>query len=75
MKLSQALKTLLNKFADTQIALRLPSLPLSKSNPNLGDALDALTDYEPATPADWAGPAPTTLAEAIDRLAAATPGA
>lgn len=28
-----------------------------------------------ANPADWADPAPTTLAEAVARLAAANPGA
>lgn len=27
--------------------------------------------YSPATPGDWASPAPTTVAAAIDRLAAA----
>jgi hypothetical protein len=75
MKLSAAIKSLLNKFADTQIALRLPGLPLEKSNPNLGDALDALADYEATTPGDWAGTPPKTVGEALDRLAAATPGA
>lgn len=75
MKLSQAIKTLLNKFADSQIALRLPGEPLEKSNPQLGDALDGLSDYTPATPGDWAGTPPKTVYEALDRLAAATPGA
>lgn len=41
MGLSAALKDMLNKFADTQIALRTPTLPLAQSNPNLGDALEA----------------------------------
>lgn len=41
MGLSQALKDMLNKFADTQIALRTPELPLGASNPMLGDALEA----------------------------------
>jgi hypothetical protein len=48
-----------------------------------GDALDVLTFvdkaeaqlYAPATPGDWAGPAPVSVAAALDRLAAATPGA
>lgn len=31
--------------------------------------------YQPAVPGDWAGPAPTTLHAALDRLAAANPGA
>jgi len=31
--------------------------------------------YSPATPGNWASPAPTTIAAALDRLAAATPGA
>jgi hypothetical protein len=75
MKLSATVKSLLNKFSDTQIALRIPTEPLEKSNPLLGDAIDALADYSATTPADWAGDAPTTIQEAIDRLAAATPGA
>jgi hypothetical protein len=75
MKLSATLKKLLNSFADSQIALRIPGEPLGSSNPKLGDALDALADYEATTPADWAGAAPTTVKEAIDRLAAAMPGA
>jgi hypothetical protein len=35
----------------------------------------AYQEYTPAVPGNWAGPAPTTLAEALDRLAAANPGA
>ena len=34
-----------------------------------------LLGYDPADPADWAVPPPTTIAEAVDRLAAANPGA
>lgn len=37
--------------------------------PLTGDA------YVPGTPGDWAGSAPATIAEALDRLAAANPGA
>lgn len=41
-----------------------------------GDILDSngvsvLNVYTPSTPADWTSPAPTTISEAIDRLAAA----
>jgi hypothetical protein len=32
-------------------------------------------EYTPSTPANWAGAAPTTIAAALDRLAAANPGA
>lgn len=35
----------------------------------------SLEDYVPSTPSDWASGPPTSLAEAIDRLAAAAPGA
>lgn len=38
-----------------------------------GNALGLL--YDPAAPGDWAAPAPETVGEAIDRLAAANPGA
>lgn len=31
--------------------------------------------YIPGNPSDWAGTAPDTVKEAIDRLAAASPGA
>lgn len=87
MALWSTVKALLNSFADTQPALRLATKPLAESNPNLGDAIDARIASESAaaqaaaeayaagTPADWAGAAPTTVAEALDRLAAATPGA
>lgn len=42
--------------------------------PNVADN-DPLVAYSPATPANWAATAPTTLAAAVDRLAAAHPGA
>jgi hypothetical protein len=42
--------------------------------PNIEDN-DPLVAYSPAVPGNWAGTAPVTLAEAIDRLAAANPGA
>jgi len=33
--------------------------------------VDTLTAYAPASPADWTGTPPATLAEALDRIAAA----
>ena len=33
--------------------------------------VDTLNAYSPAAPADWTGSPPTTLAEALDRIAAA----
>ena len=39
-----------------------------------GAHFDAL-QYKPEAPADWSGTPPTTIQEAIDRLAAANPGA
>ncbi len=47
---------------------------LQAAAPNIEDN-DPLVAYDPATPGDWASTPPTTLAEAIDRLAAASPGA
>lgn len=83
MAIWSTVKDLLNRFADTQTALRLPSLPLQDSNPNIGDAIEAMVDskvsagvaeaedaaYTAGTPGDW-DTAPTTLKEAVDRLAA-----
>lgn len=40
----------------------------------LSDETDASFSFQ-ANPADWADPPPTTLAEAVARLAAANPGA
>ena len=80
MSLSTAIRSLLNKFADTQIALRLADKPLESSNPQLGDAigsaLDAAatspgTSYTPAATLNWTGADPTTVQEALDRIAAA----
>lgn len=39
------------------------------------DEAEAAATYTAGTPADWAGAAPTTVSEALDRLAAANPGA
>jgi len=33
--------------------------------------VDTLTAYAPASPANWSGLPPSTLAEALDRIAAA----
>ncbi len=35
------------------------------------EALDAGIAYSPSTPSDWSGSPPTTIAEALDRIAAA----
>lgn len=40
MALSNKVKELLNKFADTQIALNIPGLPADQSKIQLGDLLD-----------------------------------
>lgn len=40
MALSDKVKELLNKFADSQIALNIPSLPADQSKIQLGDLLD-----------------------------------
>jgi len=82
MALSPELTKLLNDFADSQPALRLPTQPAGKSNPKIGDAINeaiatatgedasGLT-YTPGTPSDWS-PAPAQGAEALDQLAART---
>lgn len=74
MGLSTAIKSLLNKFADTQPALRLADKPLESSNPQLGDAISAGIDgaaaYTPAVTGNWLGADPTTVQEALDRIAA-----
>ena len=78
MALSAEIIKLLNDFADSQPALRLPGLPLGQSNPKLGDALNAQisaaetaagTPYTATTPANWS-PAPTNAGTALDQLAA-----
>jgi len=53
--------------ADTELAL-------SRVRAGI-DAVDASIAYSPAAPGDWASPAPTTVSEALDRLAAANTGA
>lgn len=45
------------------------------SNPLVLKTPAVAVKYTPTTPADWAAPAPTTVQEALDRLAAANPGA
>ena len=47
---------------------------LQAAAPNIGDN-DPLVAYTPANPANWAATAPVTLTAALDRLAAAHPGA
>lgn len=74
MALDKKVKDLLNKFADSMPALRIPDEPYEKSNPKLGDILDdALkaedAKYTPASASHWASPAPETLKAAIDRIA------
>lgn len=71
-------KALLNKFSDTQTALRLNGKPYAQSNPQLGDAIEAqitaTAGSAPYTPADttkWTGADPTTVQQALDRIAAA----
>jgi hypothetical protein len=72
--LDPKVKDLLNKYADSQPALRLPGEPYGTSNVKLGDVIEAAaTQYTPAVPADWNGALPKTVAEALDRLAAVAP--
>lgn len=47
---------------------------LEAAAPNIQDN-DPLVAYVPAVSGNWAATAPTTLTSAIDRLAAANPGA
>jgi hypothetical protein len=72
MALSASVKTLLNKFSESQPALNLPGEPAATSGIKLGDLIaEAIDDsYTPATPANWAGTAPATDKQALDRLAA-----
>lgn len=44
--------------------------PEQVSNDKLNEMVEYSESYEAATPADWAGTPPSTIAEAIDRLAA-----
>ena len=101
MALSAQIIKLLNDFANSQPALRLPSLPAGTSNPLLGDVMDAAlvaaagsssaaaaaasaaasaasavtaagyASYTPAVTGDWTGADPTTVQQALDRIAAA----
>ena len=76
MALDPNVKSLLDNFANTEIALRTPGLPLSKSNPLIGTAIDAATQaknsaYVPAVGSNWTGADPTNVADALDRIAAA----
>ena len=73
--LDPKLVDLLDKFADTQPALRLSTEPFGSSNPNLGTVLDAAITaagtaasdaYTPTTPSNWS-PAPTTTGGALDQ--------
>lgn len=54
--------------ADNELAVRR----LRKS---ITDSATTAAAYTPADASNWASPAPTTIAEALDRLAAASPGA
>lgn len=69
--LTKSQKDLLNKFAESQPALQVAGSPAASSSLKLGDLIESMDDYTAATPASWAGAAPTTLAGAIDRIAAA----
>lgn len=44
MALDPKVKDLLNKFAESMPALRLPGEPLEKSNPKIGDLLEIAID-------------------------------
>lgn len=78
MALDPKIVKMLNDYADSQPALRLPTEPAGSSNPQLGTALDAALDsaaaYSAGTPADWDTSAPETTKDAIDRLASAVAG-
>lgn len=60
--------------AITPAILRGIAQDMADSAPNIADN-DPLVAYVPAVPGNWAGTPPTTLAAALDRLAAAHPGA
>lgn len=80
MALDPKIVKMLNDYADSQPALRLPAEPHGSSNPKLGTALDeaidatvagdaGTTSYEPDEDTDWS-PAPATVGAALDQLAA-----
>lgn len=79
MSLDPKIVQLLNDFADSQPALRLPNEPWSSSNPKLGDALKSALDtadaenatgvaYTPGVGGNWS-PAVTSAQGALDQLA------
>lgn len=62
------------EFAIRQVALN--SAPLIRGNFTTGLVeIPGALKYVPGTPGNWAGTAPVTVAAALNRLAAATPGA
>lgn len=80
MSLDAKIVKLLNDFADSQPALRLPNEPWGSSNPKLGDALKSALDvadaenatgvaYTPGVGGNWS-PAVTSAQGALDQLAA-----
>ena len=79
MSMSASIKALLNKFAASQPALQQPGQPAGEGGVKLGDLIEQAeasaaskaAEYTPATAADWGAPAPTTVKEALDKLAAA----
>lgn len=80
-------KELLNKFADSQPALNDKDKPHATAPIQLGDLIAAVeaaaaaaqadataaesAAYTAGTPGDWDTAAPTTLKEALDRIASA----
>lgn len=47
---------------------------INRSMHSIDERIAATSTYTPATPGDWADPPPSTIAEALDRLAAAFAG-
>lgn len=66
-------------FIDSRKMQNMLSLISVFSGANVGGISAIITgddvQYAPATPGNWAGTPPTTIQEALDRLAAMTPGA
>ena len=62
---------------DPILAVGEPAIDLTTGLLKIGNGIDnwstlsGIDVYIPATPSDWNDPAPTTVQEAIDRLAAA----
>ena len=77
MALSATNKAILNAFADSQPALRVPGKDLANSNIKLGDIIAdagtlqtaATTAYSPSPTGNWASTPPATIAAALDRMA------